>query len=87
MEPESLIAFPCNFPIKVMGRRQHGYAQSVLEVVKKHAPDYDPTTVEMRSSREGTYLSLTITVKAQSQQQLDDLYRDLCDHPMVSMVL
>ena len=86
-EPESLIAFPCDFPIKVMGLRQHGFAQAILEVVKFHSPDYDPATVEMRSSREGKYLSLTITVKATSQQQLDDLYRDLCDHPMVSMVL
>ena len=58
-----------------------------LEVVKAHSPDYDPATVEMRSSREGKYLSLTITVKARSQEQLDNLYRDLCDHQMVSMVL
>ena len=86
-EPESLIAFPCDFPIKVLGLRQHGFAQAILEVVRVHSPDYDPATVEMRSSREGKYLSLTITVKASSQEQLDNLYRDLCDHQMVSMVL
>jgi uncharacterized protein len=87
MDPEKLIPFPCDFPIKVMGLRQHGFAQAILEVVRIHAPDYDATTVEMRSSREGKYLSLTITIKAQSQEQLDNLYRELCDHPMVSMVL
>ncbi len=86
-DPESLIVFPCDFPIKVMGLRQHGFAQAILEVVKQHSPDYDASSVEMRSSREGKYLSLTITVKATAQQQLDDLYRDLCDHSMVSMVL
>ncbi len=86
-EPESLFAFPCDFPIKVMGLRQHGFAQAILEVIKQHSPDYDPATVEMRSSREGKYLSLTITVNATSQEQLDNLYRDLCDHSMVSMVL
>lgn len=86
-EPESLIPFPCDFPIKVMGLRQHGFAQNILEVIRVHSPDYDPATIEMRTSREGKYLSLTITVKATSQQQLDALYRDLCDHPMVSMVL
>ncbi len=86
-DPESLIVFPCDFPIKVMGLRQHGFAQAILEVVKQHSPDYDASSVEMRSSREGKYLSLTITVKATSQQQLDDLYRDLCDHSIVSMVL
>ena len=86
-EIESLLAFPCDFPIKVMGLSRQGFAQAIIEVVKIHSPDYDPASVEMRSSREGKYLSLTITVKAESRGQLDALYRDLCDHPMVSMVL
>ncbi len=84
---ESLLAFPCDFPIKVMGRTQKGFAQAVVEIVKRHAPDFDPAALEMRSSREGHYLSLTLTVKAESREQLDDLYRELCDHPMVTMVL
>ena len=84
---ESALAFPCEFPIKVMGKTQHGYAQAILEVVKRHAPDFDDGTVEMRSSREGNYLSLTFTINAKSREQLDDLYRELCDHPMVTMVL
>src|SRR5258708_18663535 len=84
---ESLLAFPCEFPIKIMGRTQAGFAQNVVEIVTRHAPDFDAATVEMRSSREGKYLSLTTTIRAVSRQQLDDLYRELCDHPMVSMVL
>jgi putative lipoic acid-binding regulatory protein len=56
-------------------------------VVKRHAPDFDPATLEMRSSREGKYLSLTCTIRAVSREQLDELYRELCDHPMVTMVL
>jgi putative lipoic acid-binding regulatory protein len=59
----------------------------MLEVVRKHARDFDAATLEMRSSREGKYLSLTFTVNAVSREQLDDLYRELCDHPMVTMVL
>jgi putative lipoic acid-binding regulatory protein len=82
-----VLAFPCEFPIKVMGRTQAGYAQAVADVVKRHAPDFDPATLEMRSSREGKYLSLTCTVRAVSREQLDELYRELCDHPMVTMVL
>ena len=82
-----VLAFPCEFPIKVMGKTQAGYAQAVSEVVKRHAPDFDPATLEMRSSREGKYLSLTCTIRAVSREQLDDLYRELCDHPMVTMVL
>jgi putative lipoic acid-binding regulatory protein len=82
-----VLAFPCEFPIKVMGKTRAGYAQAVTEVVKRHAPDFDPATLEMRSSREGHYLSLTCTIRAVSREQLDELYRELCDHPMVTMVL
>ena len=62
--PEQLaaIAFPTAFPIKIMGRREGGFAQSVLKIVLKHAPDFQPSTVEMRPSRKGKYLSLTVTV-------------------------
>jgi hypothetical protein len=55
--------------------------------VRRHAPDFDPATLEMRSSRAGKYLSLTCTIRAVSREQLDELYRELCDHPMVTMVL
>ncbi len=86
-EPESLLAFPCDFPIKVMGEARPGFAQAVMEVVLRHAPDFDPATMEMRKSRLGKYLSLTVTVRAESRLQLDELYRELCDHAMVKMVL
>jgi putative lipoic acid-binding regulatory protein len=86
-EEQSLLAFPCDFPMKIMGRKEPGFAQSVMEVVLRHAPDYDPATMEMRPSRQGKYLSLTVTVRARSREQLDNLYRELCDHPQVVMVL
>ena len=81
------LAFPCDFPIQVMGRRQPRFAQSVIEVVRKHAPDFDPATVEIRPSRQDNYLSVTCTVRATSREQLDALYKDLCDQPNVVMVL
>jgi putative lipoic acid-binding regulatory protein len=83
----TLLAFPCEFPIKVLGKRQAGFAQAVVDVVKRHAPEFDAATLEMRASREAKYLSLTLTIHATSREQLDDLYRELCDHPMVTMVL
>jgi uncharacterized protein len=86
-ELESLLAFPCDFPIKIMGQTQPGFAQAILTVVLRHAPDFDAASMEMRNSREGKYLSLTATIRATSREQLDDLYRELCDHPMVKMVL
>lgn len=83
----SPLAFPCDFPIKVMGRKQPGFAQAVIDVVRKHAPDFDPATVEMRPSRQGRYLSVTCVIRATSREQLDALYQELCDHPSVVMVL
>ena len=83
----SALAFPCDFPIKVMGRKERGFAQTVTDIVRRHAPDFDPSTVEMRPSRQGTYLSVTCVVRATSREQLDALYRELCDHPTVVMVL
>jgi hypothetical protein len=83
----SVLAFPCTFPIKIMGRTQDGFAQTVVEVVRKHAPDFDAATLEMRTSSAGNYLSVTATVNATSRDQLDDLYRELVAHPMVAMVL
>lgn len=83
----SLIEYPTVFPIKIMGRQERGLAQSVIEIVSKHAPDFDPATVEMRTSKQKNYLSVTCVIRATSREQLDALYRDLCDHPQVVMVL
>ena len=84
---ETLLEFPCPFPLKIMGRRQDGFAQAVLEVVLRHAPDFDSASMEMRTSRQGNYLSLTYVVNATSREQLDALYRELSAHPQVVMVL
>ena len=86
VEP-SLLEFPCDFPIKIMGRRVDGYDQAVLEIVQRLAPDFDGATVEMRTSKQGSYLSLTCTVRATSRAQLDALYRELSTHPLVKVVL
>ena len=87
LESESLIEYPCEFPIKVLGRTQAGFAQTVLAIVRSHARDFDGYTLEMKTSKQGRYLSVTCTIHATSREQLDALYRELCDHPMVVMVL
>ena len=79
--------YPCDFPIKILGHTRAGFAQSILEVVRRHAPEFDGAAMEMRSSKRGKYLSLTCVIRARSREQLDGLYRELCDHPMVVMVL
>jgi hypothetical protein len=84
---DSLIEYPCDFPIKVFGETQPGFAQAIAAVVIVHAPDFDSASIEMRSSSNAKYLSLTCTIRATSREQLDNLYRDLTSHPMVKMVL
>lgn len=87
MSKETLLEFPCDFPLKIMGASDPGFAQAIADVVLRHAPDFDVATMEMRPSRAGNYLSLTCTVRAVSQQQLDALYLELTSHPMVKVVL
>lgn len=87
-EPEeTLLEFPCAFPLKIMGRADDALAQTVLEIVVRHAPDFDGTTMQMRASRGGNYVSLTCTITARSKEQLDTLYRELSTHPLVRVVL
>ena len=82
-----LIEYPCDFPLKILGHTQAGFAQAILEVVKRHAPDFDGSTMELRASKRRKYLSVTCMIRATSREQLDGLYQELCDHPMVVMVL
>ncbi|MGB6100140.1 MAG: DUF493 domain-containing protein [Comamonas sp.] len=84
---DSLITYPCPFPIKVMGLRQDGFVGAVTEIARRFDPAFDATSVELRPSRQGRYLGITITITATSREQLDDLYRALTTHPMVKVVL
>jgi hypothetical protein len=87
VSPDTAIRYPLDFPIKVMGRREPRLVQTVVDIVSRHAPDFDPATVEMRLSKKKNYLSVTCVVHATSRDQLDALYKELCDHPAVVMVL
>ncbi len=89
---ETLLKFPTPFPIKAMGRMvtgdgQRDFAQIVIDIIVKHAPDLDSKLVEMRPSKNGNFLSVTATVNATSKKQLDDIYRELSGHPLVLMAL
>jgi uncharacterized protein len=86
-DSESLIEYPSAFPIKVMGAQAEGFVEAIVAVAKHFDPGFDAATVEIRPSRAGNYLGLTITVTATSREQLDELYRTLSTHPMVKVVL
>jgi putative lipoic acid-binding regulatory protein len=84
---ESLIEYPSKFPIKVMGNRVEGLVHAITSIALQFDPDFDAGTVELRESKGGKYLGVTITVNATSREQLDELYRTLSTHPMVKVVL
>ena len=85
--PDSLIEYPCDFPIKIMGAMHDDFAQTIVELVLEFDVTFDASKVEMRPSTKGTYLGLTVTVRAISREQLDNLYRALSSHPMVKVVM
>ena len=85
--PEALLVYPSQFPIKVMGTRVDGFVQAVTAIAHAFDPAFDATTVELRESKGGKYLGVTITITATSREQLDELYRTLSTHPMVKVVL
>jgi uncharacterized protein len=84
---ESLIEYPSDFPIKVMGATHDAFATTIIEVVVEHDPTFHEGKLESRPSAKGNYTSLTCTVRATSREQLDNIYRALSGHPMVKMVL
>jgi putative lipoic acid-binding regulatory protein len=84
---DSLIEYPCPFPIKVMGAKADGFVHAITQIAERFDPAFDASTVELRPSKAGNYLGVTITVTATSREQLDELYRTLSSHPMVKVVL
>lgn len=84
---QSLIEYPCRFPIKVMGANVDGYVQAMVLVARAFDPGFDESSIEQRPSKAGNYLGLTLSVYVTSRDQLDEVYRTLTTHPMVKVVL
>lgn len=84
---DSLIEYPCRFPIKVMGAKADGLIHAITLIAREFDPTFDASTIELRESKGGNYLGVTITITATSREQLDELYRTLSTHPMVKVVL
>lgn len=84
---DSLIEYPSDFPIKVMGATHIDFAPTIIEVVQQFDPAFDATKMETRPSAKGNYTGLTVTVYVTSREMLDNVYRALSSHPMVKMVL
>ena len=87
MSEETLLVFPCQFPIKVMGKSSSELDLVVVEIVRRHAPNFHEGAVTTRPSKDGNYIAVTVHIEASSKQQLDAIYQDLTDHPHVLMAL
>lgn len=92
-EEDTLLKFPTDFPVKIMGERRIApdgsdeFSHAMIELVLRHAPDFKPETLETRVSGSGNFLSVTCVVRATSKAQLDALYREITSHPWVKMAL
>ena len=87
MSDETILEFPCEFPIKLMGRDTPSFRNTVRSLVEKHTGRLSDDAIQSSLSHNGRFISITITVNAQSRQQLDDIYRDATDHAEVLMAL
>lgn len=87
MNDETLLEFPCDFPIKMMGRDTPAFYATALSLVENHTGQLDSDRIKTASSRNGRFVSITVTISARSQQQLDDIYRDVSAHDDVLMAL
>jgi putative lipoic acid-binding regulatory protein len=86
-EPESILEFPCQFPIKAMGKTSSKLDILIVEIIQRHVQDIPEGALLSRPSKNGKYTSITITIEATSKQQLDAIYQELSDHPDVLMAL
>ena len=84
---QSLIEYPSAFPIKVMGAQVDGFVEAMVAIAIEFDPGFDANSLEIRPSKGGNYVGLTLTITATSRDQLDGMYRRLSSHPMVKVVL
>lgn len=87
MSEETLLEFPCQFPIKAMGLSSDTFDLTVIQIIRKHVPDIHEGAVKTRPSKGGKYTSVTVTIEASNKAQLDAIYQDLSRHDDVLMAL
>jgi putative lipoic acid-binding regulatory protein len=86
-QPDEIMEFPCSFSIKAMGLATPDFVTTVENIINRHTPNSDSNNVTTRPSKEGKYLSVTVTIEATSREQLDAIYQDLSTHEQVLMSL
>ena len=86
-QQETLLEFPCKFPVKAMGRSDDGFEALVTNIILAHAEMSAGEAVRTNPSRSGNYISVTVTIEATSKAQLDRIYQGLTDCEQVLLAL
>ncbi len=86
-EKDTPLEFPCDFPVKIVGKADQGFEAMVTQIVARHAGPLEPDHIRGRPSRDGKFVALTCLIRAESKAQLDGLYEELSQHPDILMVL
>ena len=86
-EPDKLLQFPCSFPIKMMGRADAAFSNTAVGLVERHVGKVAADAIQTSQSRNGKFLSVTVTIDAKSQEQLDSIYNDLSNHEDILVAL
>lgn len=86
-QTDTLLSFPEKFPIKIFGLDSPELLKTVTHIIEQHVDGKDILDTHTNPSKKGKYLAITITVMAQSKEQLDNIYQALTDCPLVSMAL
>jgi putative lipoic acid-binding regulatory protein len=87
IEEDTIMEFPCQFPIKAMGKAEDDFDILIVGIIRKHIADLSENAVKSRLSKEGKFISVTVTVTAESKQQLDNIYLELTSHEKVLWAL
>ena len=86
-EKETLLTFPCRFPVKMMGKDEPEFHEAALQLIEAHAGRVSPEDIRSAPSRNGNFVSVTITIDASSQEQLDKIYRDASENERIMVAL
>ena len=87
MDKNSLITFPCDFPVKIVGSNSDSFREEIKGIVTRHFPGFNDDSITFKKSKAGNYLSITVVVYAENQDMLNGFYSEISKHPGVKMAL
>lgn len=87
MTQATLIDFPCQFPVKIIGINSSSFIDEIKEITLKHFPSFKNEDLKQQPSQQNNYLALTVTIFAENKDQLDLYYLEVTKNQHIKMVL